>query len=216
MSQINDALRRAGHIAHANQNAAPMVPPMPAAAPPLPLPPPPIIPGMAAGESGGSKSTVIQIVLASLLVVSVTIAAAVNFWEKRNRSNADAKPSSAAGAKKTLPMEATKANPSLPAPNSTSSVTISNPAPASAATTTTNIKAPVVSAPPAPSHPVEPVKFPPLRLQSIFFRPSNPSVIINNKTLYVDDQIQGVLVADIQPASVTLVLSGQTNILTLR
>ena len=40
--------------------------------------------------------------------------------------------------------------------------------------------------------------------------------MINNKTLFVDDIILGVQVADIQPSSVTLVLSGQTNILTLR
>jgi hypothetical protein len=64
--------------------------------------------------------------------------------------------------------------------------------------------------------PVVSVKFPPLRLQSIFYRPANPSVIINNKTLFVADEISGVKVAAIQSSSVTLVLSGQTNILTLR
>jgi hypothetical protein len=61
-----------------------------------------------------------------------------------------------------------------------------------------------------------PAKFPPLRLQSIFYRPSNPSVMINGKLLCISDEIQGVLVADIQPSSVTLVLSGYTNVLTLR
>ena len=81
---------------------------------------------------------------------------------------------------------------------------------------------PVVAAPapvPAPAPvaaPRAPVHFPPLRLQSIFYRPASPSVMINGKTLYVDDEINGVRIADIQPASVTLVLSGQTNILTLR
>ena len=64
--------------------------------------------------------------------------------------------------------------------------------------------------------PQTPVRFPPLRLQSIFFRPGNASVMINSKTLFVGDEISGVSVADIQPSSVTLVLSGQTNILTLR
>ena len=52
--------------------------------------------------------------------------------------------------------------------------------------------------------------------QSIFYRPSNPSVMINGKLLCVSDDIQGVLGADIQPSSVTLVLSGYTNVLTLR
>ena len=60
------------------------------------------------------------------------------------------------------------------------------------------------------------VPFPPLRLQSIFYRTGNPSVMINGKTLFVGDEINGVLIADIQPSNVTLVLSGQTNVLTLR
>jgi hypothetical protein len=81
------------------------------------------------------------------------------------------------------------------------------PAPAPVAITPTPAPVPVVHTP---------VRFPPLRLQSIFFRPSSPSVIINGKTLFVTDEINGVTVADIQPASVTLVLSGQTNVLTLR
>ena len=91
--------------------------------------------------------------------------------------------------------------------------------------------APVAAAPPQPARaaapvavkpvpvavvPQVPVKFPPLRLQSIFYRPSNPSVIINGKTLFITDEVNGVTVADIQSSSVTLVLSGQTNILTLR
>ena len=75
---------------------------------------------------------------------------------------------------------------------------------------TTTAAAPAVAPAPAP------VKFPPLRLQSIYYRPSNPSVLINGKILYLSDEIQGVTVADITPASVTLVLSGQTNVLTLR
>ena len=85
------------------------------------------------------------------------------------------------------------------------------PQPARATVATT--PAPV----PAPAPVVQtPVRFPPLRLQSIFYRPSSPSVIINGKTLFVTDEINGVTVADIQPSSVTLVLSGQTNVLTLR
>ena len=67
-----------------------------------------------------------------------------------------------------------------------------------------------------PAAPAPPPKFPQLRLQSIFYRPANPSVMINGRTLYLDDEVQGVTVADIQPSSVTLVLSGHTNVLTLR
>jgi hypothetical protein len=75
---------------------------------------------------------------------------------------------------------------------------------------------PPPNAAPAVTVHATPVKFPPLRLQSIFYRRSNPSVMINGKTLFIGDEINGVRVADIQAANVTLVLSGQTNVLTLR
>jgi hypothetical protein len=68
----------------------------------------------------------------------------------------------------------------------------------------------------ATTTPAVPVRFPALKLQSIYYRPTNPSVMINGKTLFVTDEISGVTVADITASSVTLVLSGQTNILTLR
>ncbi len=96
-----------------------------------------------------------------------------------------------------------------------------------ATSTSPVVKAPAVATTPTPATPATPaapvtpaaaapVRFPPLRLQSIFYRPTNPSVMINGKTLFVSDEIQGVTIADIKPASVTLVLSGQTNVLTLR
>jgi sRNA-binding carbon storage regulator CsrA len=40
--------------------------------------------------------------------------------------------------------------------------------------------------------------------------------MVNNRTLFIGDQIQGVTVVSIDASSATLVLSGQTNILTLR
>lgn len=87
-----------------------------------------------------------------------------------------------------------------------------------AATPTRQETAPVPPPAPAvkPSAPRIPVAFPPLRLQGIYYKPSNPSVVINGRTLYLNDEIQGVTVATIAPSSVTLVLSGQTNVLTLR
>jgi len=187
---------------------------MPVSAPPPP--PPPALPPLprldigTEGETAPRKSSILQIVLAVALVLCVSIAAVVTFWEKRNRAETNAKPTSEAGAKKTLPAEAVKK----------SLAAVQPPATAPTRVTAPNVPVPpaplVAAAPAPPARPVEPVKFPPLRLQSIFFRPSSPSVMINNKTLFVDDIILGVQVADIQPSSVTLVLSGQTNILTLR
>lgn len=104
--------------------------------------------------------------------------------------------------------------PSAPAPQSVAPTAASVPAPAPAPAPAP-IRAPV-SFNTQPQNPGAPVQFPPLRLQSIYYRPADPSVMINGKTLYVSDEINGVTVVDISPSSVTLVLSGRTNILTLR
>ena len=106
------------------------------------------------------------------------------------------------------------ATPSVPAPQSVTPVPTAAPTPAPAPAPTP-IRAPVAFNT-QPHNPGTPVHFPPLRLQSIYYRPADPSVMINGKTLYVSDEINGVKVVDISPSSVTLVLSGRTNILTLR
>ena len=152
------------------------------------------------------KSSGLQVILALVLVLCVGIAAAISIWEKKSHAARTAQ--QALGSKKIIPSETSAANNATPPASVPVSAASSNPAPATATKLVAVAAAPVVPAPP--------VKFPPLRLQSIFYRPSNPSVIINGKTLYLSDEIQGVIVADISLASVTLVLSGQTNVLTLR
>ena len=223
MSMINDALRRASHAAKSGGSMPPPppLPPMPVAPPPPPeeeepaFPPPPPSPAFEEAlppdpEFGGEsapKSTKVQIILALFLVFAVVIAGAVNYWEKKNRT-ARAEASSAAGKKPILvnAAESLRQTNVLIAAAAAAAKVPANPSPQVVVATVT----PVVVAP------ATPVKFPPLRLQSIFYRPANPSVIINGKTLFITDEINGVIVADIQPASVTLVLSRQTNVLTLR
>ena len=56
---------------------------------------------------------------------------------------------------------------------------------------------------------------PPFKLNAIFFRAKNPSVVINSKTLYVGDKVAEAKVLKIDRGSVTLELGGQTNVLTL-
>jgi hypothetical protein len=108
------------------------------------------------------------------------------------------------------------------AATTTTPATVATPAaaqPAVANATTPPVARPAVVPPAAvavATTPTAPVRFPALKLQSIYYRPTNPSVMINGKTLFVSDEISGVTVADITASSVTLVLSGQTNILTLR
>ena len=221
MSMINDALRRASHAAKSGSGAPPPPPPpppMPVAPPPPPqyaaaapaFPPPPAAPFEEAlpfdpefADEPASKSTKVQIMLALLLVLAVGVAGTVNYRVKKNRL-ARAEAASMAGKKPILanPSEALRQTNALFA----------------AAATVAKVPTPAVvtTAAPIVVAPAPPVKFPPLRLQSIFYRPANPSVMINGKTLFVTDEINGVKVADIQPSSVTLVLSSQTNVLTLR
>ena len=227
MSLINDALRRASN---ASKVSPPVGTPPPMALPPPPLPPPPRAPAQYASPppppiasprdlppapeldvDEAPKSNKLQLILSLLLVVCVLAAAAFNYWQKNHAT--PAKAMSEAGKKPII----ADANVRLSNSNAVASAlaqTRSNPAPAAASPAAPSMAAPVAVA--APAAPVVPVKFPTLRLQSIFYRTENPSVIINNKTLFVNDEIQGVSVADIRASSVTLVLSGQTNILTLR
>ncbi len=222
MSMINDALRRASSaargagapppppppLAEQEYQQAEPPPPLPASAfaapPPLALPEDSLPPGLESDEPSGSRRNAVQLVLAILLVLAVGAVAVLNhFHQKKDAQVVDVSANS--GSKKILP----NANAVQAAARTLSAVTNR----AAAATTPLTAAVPVA---PVPVAPVPPPKFPPLRLQSIFYRPSNPSVMINGRTLYRDDEIQGVIVAAINPSSVTLVLSGYTNVLTLR
>lgn len=222
MSLINDALRRASSASKVSPpvGTAPMaLPPPPRAPAPYAAPPPPPIasphdlpPIPELDSEAPPKSNRLQLILALLLVGCVIAAAAVNFWQKKRSAEAVARVQ--AGQKPII----ADANVRLSNSNAVAVALAPprlSPAPAVAAPTAAG-SAPTAAAPVSAIVPAVPVKFPPLRLQSIFYRTENPSVIINNKTLFIHDEIQGVSVADIRSSSVTLVLSGQTNILTLR
>lgn len=73
----------------------------------------------------------------------------------------------------------------------------------------------VTNAGPAPT-PLRTAGSEPLQLQGIFYRLSRPSVLINNRTLYVGDEIEGARVISITRYGVKLIHSGKTNELTLR
>jgi len=59
------------------------------------------------------------------------------------------------------------------------------------------------------------VQFPALKLQGIFYRPSNPSALINGRTLFVGDFIGEVKVIAVDQRSVKLELEGATKTLRL-
>jgi hypothetical protein len=165
---------------------------------------------------------VLPLILLAVLVIGFA-GAGYYLWEKRKHAEETAEVprmdqlalNTPQNGSRALPREEAKpAKPTANTPAGPAGVQVARPEPAAAKPIPA--PAPVPVAAPAIVVPQAPVKFPPLRLQSIFYRPSNPSVIINGKTLFVTDEVNGVVVTDIQSSSVTLVLSGQTNVLTLR
>ncbi len=222
---------------------APPPPPLPPMAQAVPPPPPPPMPGVVPplpspfSQHDGSlpappplrvaptrKKSVLPIILIVVFLFGLSGSAGVYLWqksrltvsavEKSNEEPTDAEFAAALlGNEKARPKivgAADYTNP--PVPVAAPPRPVAKPVPVLA----TAIPSPAPAPAAAPVAPAVPAKFPPLRLQSIFYRPSNPSVIINGKTLFVTDEINGVTVADIRVSSVTLVLSGQTNTLTLR
>jgi hypothetical protein len=58
--------------------------------------------------------------------------------------------------------------------------------------------------------------FPSLTVQAIYFRLSKPSVLINNRTLYIGDEIEGARVVGIERYTVKLEMGGKTKELTIK
>jgi len=75
---------------------------------------------------------------------------------------------------------------------------------------------PVVTPVPTNSQPevVEPPK-PEFKLQGIFFNPTRPSAVVNDRTIYTGDRISGWHVKAITLNAVTLATATETNVLSL-
>lgn len=57
---------------------------------------------------------------------------------------------------------------------------------------------------------------PVFKLQGIFYRPTNPSAVVNSKTVYVGDLISSGRIKAIDRQSVTIDLGSETKVLTLQ
>ena len=108
-------------------------------------------------------------------------------------------------AVETAPTSPASATPAPPTPINTSvSTEPAAPAPQTSATTS----------PPVPAPPPEPPK-PAFRLQGIFFRPANPSALVNGKSVWVGSRVDGATVKTITRDSLTIEANGETTVLTL-
>lgn len=62
---------------------------------------------------------------------------------------------------------------------------------------------------------VEAIKPPTLKLQGIFFSPSNPSAVVNGRTVYLGDRVNGYRLLAVSPVAVTFANATETNVLSL-
>jgi hypothetical protein len=73
--------------------------------------------------------------------------------------------------------------------------------------------APITVPPPPP--PLPKPEFPALKLQGVFYRSTNSSALINNRTVFVGDEIRNAKVIAIGRQSVTLEFAGEKHVITL-
>jgi MSHA biogenesis protein MshK len=65
--------------------------------------------------------------------------------------------------------------------------------------------------------PTVPVAAPPtFRLQGITFSATAPSALVNGRTVFVGDEVDGAMVTRIDQRSVTLAVEGRTQVLRMR
>jgi hypothetical protein len=214
MSLINDALRRASQSERGQTESPPPLPVGLRTADFTPLPPPvPLSPWPALLKLVGVVVLALCLVGGGGFLLHRAWAGHRPVVQTDRRSQPlVVSPSQGAPTQKAFPNPVTSnapaALPTGPPPSNLSTASV----PLVAA-----VPQPKVAPPQTPEPlPPQPAKWPTLRLQGIFFRPPNSSVVINSKTLYQDDEIQGVRIAEIDSHGVTVTLGGQTNVLHLR
>ncbi len=203
MSQINDALKRAGE--------APEQPPLPGGPPPLPLPtsvpaggfrtiaPPP--------TSSGLPLPVIIVCAALVAIVGLAAFLLARGWARKS--------SHAAGESLPRAVARKRATNPTPTPGPAPQSPAAKPAPAAA-----NVAVPPLNPVVAPNGkplvaPAGTNGFPALKVQGIFYRAKNPSAMINGKSLFVGDHVAGATIVAITADSVTVELNGAKKVLTL-
>jgi cytoskeletal protein RodZ len=96
-----------------------------------------------------------------------------------------------------------------------SEVSVAASAPSVASTQPNQNDQTAIGSPAQPPVATEPARPALPTLRGIYYNPSNPSAVLNSKTVYVGDHVSGFLVLEITLETVTVVKTGETNVLTL-
>jgi hypothetical protein len=210
MSLINDALRQASQ-AHREQAAL--------AAPPLLAQPLPALEPVSPAPISPWPSLLL---MAGVVLLGLGLAGTGGFlaWRTWHNRRIQLTLNGSTPSQARQPGPTPKSAPAKASvPDKTPVVTVT-PTAAAVSTPAASPVTPVTALPANPTNVtarvVAPVKWPPLRLQGIFYKPPNSAVLINSKMLYVEDEVQGAKVAEIGRTTVKLLLEGQTNTLVLR
>lgn len=201
MSLINDALKRAGQA----QKREPRAERAPASSGPA----------MQPVDTSPAKAFPWWIV--GVLAVAALAVVFFLFEKRRGETKPDPAPAPAVVVSRPAAPAATVAPapkpvalvkaPEVKAPEArppTAAVVVSKPPVAPAA-----IPEKVVAPAPAPVA----ATFPTLKLQGIFFRLRNPSVVINGKTVFVGEEVEGAKVTQIDRYSASLQFHGEKHVL---
>lgn len=192
MSLINDALKRAKQSQDENPPTAPALEFRP----------------VEPGQKENRHTTLLVVGLALVLIAIIGLAGTLVWFVSQ------AKPGP-------LPVAARVADPPLaPLPqNATSTVAETNPPqPTIAKPASEAFKLPDepnTNGVPVVAAIVEAVKPPVLKLQGIFFSPSNPSAVVNGKTIFLGDRVNGFRLLAVSPVAATFASATETNVLSL-
>jgi len=105
--------------------------------------------------------------------------------------------------------------PIVEAPVATPPAALSTPTPSPTTTQPAPTATEASATPPSPApEPIEAPK-PAFKLQGIFFRPANPSAMVNGRSVWVGSRFDGATVKTITRESLTIEVNGQTQVLTL-
>lgn len=204
MSLINDAIKQANK---ANKDRT-------ASAPASGTPPTAGMQTVETRPAAAPSGSMTGMFLIAGIVVFVLLGGALLFLALRNSSPDSATASAPAEIIATPTPESTIPTQAVQAPQG-QAATATPGTTTTAVTPTTPVTPPAVIAE-VPAKPAGPRAFPELKLQGIYYRIKDPSVMINGKTLMIGDLVNDVTVMKIERKDVTVELDGQQKVLRLQ
>lgn len=186
MSLINEALKRAKQTQQEN----------PPGAPPLEFRP------VEAEQKTNRRTALLAVGLVLVIIAILGLGGALVWYVSQNK----AEPLPVAARVADAPIAPLPQSPPTPAESVAAKTSVGSSTKPSEPSTNVVLTAEVTA---------EQIKPAPPKLQGIFFNPNNPSAVVNGRTVYLGDRMNGFRVMGISPVAVILVSATETNVLSL-